>query len=192
MRAVAVLLLASLLAGGASSTGRTSAEVGSATSGVLGSRDLRQVSDDRAATAAWAWPLQGTPEIVGPYDPPEQRWLPGHRGIDVAGVPGEAVLAVDAGVVAFSGVVAGVGVVSVVHSSGLRSTYQPVTDRVAAGDRLARGQRLGRLDTGGHCLVVACLHLGARRGRDVYVDPTPLLTPAVLSLLPLESGPLDR
>ena len=99
----------------------------------------------------------------------------------------EAVLAVDTGVVAWSGTIAGVGIVSVDHAGGLRSTYQPVTDRVVRGERVARGQRLGRLDVGGHCLLADCLHLGARRGDDHYVDPTPLLQPAELSLLPVTS-----
>lgn len=140
-------------------------------------------SRDRARTAAWGWPLTGHPEIVNPYDPPPQPWLPGHRGIDLAGVAGEPVLAVDAGVVSYSGEIAGVGIVSVSHASGLRSTYQPVTDRVPRGTRVARGERIGVLDVGGHCGLTECLHLGARRGDD-YVDPTPLLLPVELSLVP--------
>jgi murein DD-endopeptidase MepM/ murein hydrolase activator NlpD len=95
---------------------------------------------------------------------------------------------VDAGVVSFSGQIAGVGIVSVRHASGLRSTYQPVGDRVPEGSRIRRGERLGVLEVGGHCVLLDCLHLGARRG-DTYVDPTPLLHPVVLSLLPLEPAP---
>lgn len=161
---------------------------GSALSAVLGSRLAGEVEAagvaHRRTTAAWGWPLLGVPEVVRGFDPPPQRWLPGHRGIDLAGVAGEPVLAVDDGVVSHSGDVAGVGVVSVTHASGLRSTYQPVSDRVARGVRVGRGDRLGSLDVGGHCLLVDCLHLGARRG-DVYVDPTPLLLDLRLSLLPL-------
>lgn len=134
----------------------------------------------------WGWPLVGTPVIVAPFDRPEQRWLPGHRGIDLAGVAGEPVLAVEAGVVTFSGVIAGVGMVSLTHRNGLRSTYQPVSSEVARGDRLARGQQLGTLGAdGSHCAPRDCLHLGAVRGRDDYVDPTPLLLGVELSLLPV-------
>lgn len=132
----------------------------------------------------WGWPLLGTPTIVGAYDPPARRWLPGHRGIDLAGVRGEPVLAVEAGVVSFSGEVAGVGVLSVTHADGLRSTYQPVVDRVGRGARVARGEEIGVLDLGGHCVLHDCLHLGARRG-DAYVDPTPLLLGLELTLLPV-------
>lgn len=150
-------------------------------SSLLGGRDVA----DRRETTLWGWPLAGRPEIVRGFDPPPKRWLPGHRGIDLAGVAGEQVLAVEEGVVTFSGQIAGVGMVSVTHASGLRSTYQPVTDRVARGARVGRGDRLGVLDVGGHCLLTDCLHLGAVRGRDAYVDPTPLLLGVDLALMPV-------
>lgn len=168
-------------------------EDGAVVSTVLGTRPtVAAPAGDRATTAVWGWPLAGRPEIVRGFDPPEQRWLAGHRGIDLGAVAGEPVLAVDDGVVAYSGTIAGVGVVSVDHASGLRSTYQPVADRVRTGARVARGDGLGRLDTGGHCLLLDCLHLGARRGEDHYVDPTPLLQPARLSLLPVEHARGDE
>lgn len=156
-------------------------------SGVLG---VRSLPADRSRTAVWGWPLGGEPPIVRAFELPKQRWLPGHRGIDLAGLGGEAVRAVDAGVVSFSGTIAGVGMVSVAHESGLRSTYQPVLDPVPRGDRVARGQRIAVLDVvGSHCAPAACLHLGAVRGRDDYVDPTPLLLGAELTLLPVGGEP---
>ncbi|GAA1168874.1 hypothetical protein GCM10009584_07260 [Ornithinimicrobium humiphilum] len=159
-----------------------------ATSAVLGLRvesPRHAFSSDSRRTTVWDWPLFGRPPVARTFDPPEHRWGAGHRGIDLAGVAGEPVRAVDAGVVAFSGTVAGVGVVSVDHASGLRSTYQPVTDGAPAGSRVGRGERLGHLGTGGHCLLADCLHLGARTGRDSYVDPLLLLEPVELSLLPI-------
>ncbi|WP_083652940.1 M23 family metallopeptidase [Serinicoccus sp. CNJ-927] len=159
---------------------------GATASVVIGVRTAAPASEDRERTALWGWPLAGEPGIVHGFDPPRQRWGAGHRGIDLAGVAGESVLAVDDGVVTFSGVVAGVGVVSVTHPSGLRSTYQPVADRVGRGARVARGDRVGHLDEGGHCVIRACLHLGAVRNRDDYVDPTPLLLGVELTLLPVD------
>lgn len=167
-----------------SSSSSSPPDVGLLASTLLGLR-ANPAAGDRSRTAEWGWPLVGTPEIVRGFDPPAQRWLPGHRGIDLAGVAGEAVLAVDDGVVTYSGVIAGVGMVSVTHESGLRSTYQPVLDRSERGDRVARGAVIGSLDVGGHCLARDCLHLGAVRGRDGYVDPTPLLLGAELTLLPV-------
>ena len=139
---------------------------------------------DREVRTLWGWPLAGVPEVARGFDPPVRRWLPGHRGIDLEGVAGESVLSVDAGVVTYSGQIAGVGIVSVTHASGLRSTYQPLSDRVSRGSRVGRGDRVGTLDVGGHCVLADCLHLGAVRGRD-YVDPTPLLLGVRLRLLPL-------
>lgn len=150
---------------------------------VLGIREAAVTDRERATH--WGWPLAGVPEVARGFDPPAQRWGAGHRGIDLVGVVGEPVLSTEAGVVTYSGVVAGAGVVSVTHPDGLRSTYQPVADRVGRGDRVARGDRLGSLDSGGHCLTRDCLHLGAIRGRDTYVDPTPLLLEVDLTLLPI-------
>ena len=56
--------------------------------------------------------------MVRPFDPPPQPWLAGHRGVDLAGEPGAAVVSAAAGTVIFAGVVAGRGVVSV-RSRGL-------------------------------------------------------------------------
>jgi murein DD-endopeptidase MepM/ murein hydrolase activator NlpD len=117
------------------------------------------------------------------FDPPAQRWLPGHRGVDLLGATGSPVEAVDHGVVHFSGVVAGTGVVSVRHRDGLLSTYQPVEDRAPRGQVVSRGESLGSLAPGGHCLLLTCLHLGARRG-EVYLDPLLLLRRWEVSLLP--------
>lgn len=137
-------------------------------------------SQDRAT---WDWPLVGRPPIVHRFDAPAQRWLPGHRGIDLGGLTGEPVRAVADGVVAYSGVIAGVGVVSVQHPDGLRSTYQPVQDRVGRGEQVRSGQMLGTLDGAGHCGLRTCLHLGAKRG-DAYLDPLLLLQAWEVSLLP--------
>src|SRR5690242_19929717 len=79
------------------------------------------------------WPLDGTPAVVRPFDPPPQPWLPGHRGVDLAAGAGAPVYAAGAGTVRFAGQVAGRGVVSVDHAGGLRTTYEPVTPAVAEG-----------------------------------------------------------
>lgn len=169
--------------------GRAPEATGLVASQVLGIRPGRTTSGDvgdRARTAQWDWPLVGVPQVARAFDLPARRWLPGHRGVDLVGVAAERVLAVDAGVVTFSGTIAGMGMVSVTHEDGLRSTYQPVEDRAARGDRVRRGESIGVLrSTGSHCVLDACLHLGALRGRDDYVDPLPLLLGAQLTLLPV-------
>lgn len=114
------------------------------------------------------------PPIDGPvvrgFSPPDQDWQPGHRGVDLAGTSGEPVHASAAGLVRFAGRIAGRGVVVVSHG-GLRTTYEPVTARVAVGDRVAAGEVLGVLEPGHRCPgSSACLHWGLKRG-DQYLNP---------------------
>lgn len=113
------------------------------------------------------WPLAGRVRVAAGFDPPAQRWQAGHRGVDLAGGPGQPVLAAAAGRVSFAGRVAGQGVVVVDHGS-VRTTYQPVAGVVVAGQPVSRGSVLGALTAGGHC--PGCLHWGLRRGSD-YLDP---------------------
>ncbi|USQ78599.1 M23 family metallopeptidase [Ornithinimicrobium faecis] len=138
-----------------------------------------------APRADWQWPLPGPREVVKFFDPPEKRWLPGHRGVDLAGYTYAPVLAVAAGTVTYSGSIAGIGIVSVTHPDGIRSTYQPVTERIDEGEQVSGGDRIGYLGAvGSHCLLRTCLHLGAVRGKDNYLDPLLFLQPWELTLLP--------
>src|SRR5215470_6669685 len=84
-----------------------------------------------APAPAFRWPLDGTPTVTRPFQPPPEPWLPGHRGVDLAATPGAVVRAAGAGTVAFAGQVAGVGVVSIDHPGGLRTTYEPVRPLVS-------------------------------------------------------------
>ncbi len=137
---------------------------------------------------AWQWPLRPTPTVERGFEPPADPWGPGHRGVDLTGRVGQAVLAVDDGTVAFAGFVGGRGVVTVRHGP-LRSTYQPVLPEVRAGQQVDVGDVLGRLtQVGSHCLPETCLHLGARRGRH-YLDPLTLLGAVEIRLKPLQPLP---
>jgi murein DD-endopeptidase MepM/ murein hydrolase activator NlpD len=106
--------------------------------------------------------------------------------VDLAGSPGQEVLAVEAGTVTHVGRIAGRGTVTVLHSSGIRSTYEPVDPAVSSGSPVARGAPLGRLEgSGSHCAPADCLHLGALRG-EVYLDPMVFLVGGQrVRLLPL-------
>jgi murein DD-endopeptidase MepM/ murein hydrolase activator NlpD len=129
--------------------------------------------------------LLPAPAVVTPFRGPDQPYGPGHRGADLAGAPGQAVLAARAGVVIFAGPIAGRGSVSVQHDDGLRTTYEPVTPVVAAGQRVTAGQVVGLLEPGHGSCPGTCLHWGARRDRLVYVDPLVLLRPLHIRLLPV-------
>lgn len=135
--------------------------------------------------AGFGWPLEGTPAVVRRFNPPPERWLPGHRGVDLAAEPGAAVLSAGPGTVVYAGVLAGRGVVSIDHANGLRTTYEPVTVATTAGAPVGQGTRIGVLSPGHEgCPAAACLHWGLRRG-DTYLDPLLLLGFAQVRLLPL-------
>ncbi|MGV9819838.1 M23 family metallopeptidase [Nocardia xishanensis] len=147
-----------------------------------------------APGAEFGWPLRPRPAVERRFERPAQNWLPGHRGVDLAGSPGQTVLAAGAGIVVFAGEVADKPVVSIEHPGGLRTTYEPVRARVSVGARVARGTPIGTLEEGHpECAAPACLHWGlrreaGRRGRFEYLDPLGLLHVAPLRLEPV--GPI--
>ncbi|BBH64350.1 peptidase M23 [Actinoplanes sp. OR16] len=131
------------------------------------------------------WPM-ASPHVLRRFDPPPERWLSGHRGVDLAARPSAGVRAAGAGTVVFAGRVAGRGVVSVAHAGGLRTTYEPVAASVSRGDRVVAGEPLGTIEIGhAGCPEPVCLHWGLRRGDD-YLDPLALLGLGRVRLLPLE------
>lgn len=140
------------------------------------------------------WPLRPRPTVEKRFDKPEHDWLPGHRGVDLAGAPGQPVLAAGAGIVVYAGAVAGKPVVSIDHAGGLRTTYEPVDAEVPVGRRVTRGTRIGVLRAGhDECAAAACLHWGlrrdgARRGRPDYLNPLGLLRLATVRLKPVGTG----
>ena len=137
-----------------------------------------------APSALWMAPLDGQPTVTRPFEAPPSPYAAGHRGVDLAGTVGQPVLAAGDGMVVFAGQVAGRPVVSVQHTDGLRTTYEPVQPVVAAGQAVARGTPLGVL-VAGHtgCPAEGCLHWGLRRG-ETYLDPMSLLRPPRVRLLP--------
>lgn len=121
--------------------------------------------------------------VLRRFDPPEQPWLPGHRGVDLRSRTGGTVRAAGAGRVTFAADLAGRGVVVVDHGT-LRTTYEPVDAAVGVGQRVTAGEVIGAVGTGaGHCGSGDCVHLGLRRGR-TYLDPLLILGRAVTRLRP--------
>jgi murein DD-endopeptidase MepM/ murein hydrolase activator NlpD len=135
----------------------------------------------------WSWPLEPRPEVVESFDPPDDLYGAGHRGVDLAGRVGQPVLAVADGEVTFVGMIAGRGVVVVDHD-GERSTYEPVVGTVRVGQSVLGGQPIGRLElVGSHCWPRACLHLG-RIADETYLDPLDLLGGGAVRLLPFHGS----
>jgi murein DD-endopeptidase MepM/ murein hydrolase activator NlpD len=159
-----------------------------------------RAASELAPAAGWVAPLGPPLVVLRRFEPPPQAtpWLPGHRGVDLAGLAGAAVRSDAAGRVTFAGRVAGQGVVVVTHSSWLRSTFEPVLATVRVGEQVRAGAQIGRLQVspgpnvwGPSCPGRPCLHWGMRLGGR-YVDPlvTSGLQPAsavgAARLLPLD------
>ncbi len=132
----------------------------------------------------WRVPLNGTVEIARRFEKPPQRWNAGHRGVDLRTNASGTVYAANSGVVYFAGSVAGKPVVSIQHTTGVRTTYEPVIASVKKGETVHSGDVIGRIKPGSaHCPPASCLHWGAKRGLE-YIDPLSLLGGEV-RLLPL-------
>ncbi len=124
------------------------------------------------ASPRWRSPVRGPMTVRREFQPPRARWAPGHRGVDLAATAGARILAAGSGRVAFAGRIAGRGVISIEHSPGVRTTYEPVRAVVVAGQFVRRGDLIGRLAPDRR--HADSLHWGLRI-RDGYADPMRLL-----------------
>ena len=135
------------------------------------------------------WPLRPPPTVVRGFDAPSPNWNPGHRGVDLAGAPGQPVHAAGDATVVFAGLLAGRPVVALAHPGGLHTSYEPVRAAVRVGQLVTTQTVIGEL-VAGHpgCRAAACLHWGAMwgpaSGAD-YVDPLGLLRSTPIRLKPL-------
>lgn len=140
---------------------------------------------DTEASGTWEWPVPPPHTVTRAFEAPPTPYSAGHRGIDIAALPGEPVTAPEAGVVHFAGVVVDRPVLSIAHEGDLISSFEPMEAVVAEGESVEKGQVIGTVSNGGHCSAT-CLHLGVRL-HGQYVSPLLFLgdvPPAVL--LPLE------
>jgi murein DD-endopeptidase MepM/ murein hydrolase activator NlpD len=150
---------------------------------------LLSVAPAVADDARLDWPLRPRPAVVRGFDAPSPNWNPGHRGVDLAGAPGQPVYAAGEATVVFAGVLAGRPVVSLAHPGGLHTSYEPVRAVVRVGQLVTDETVIGEL-VAGHvgCRAAACLHWGAMwgpaSGAD-YVDPLGLLKSTAIRLKPL-------
>ena len=134
---------------------------------------VRAVAPGGDATGpAFARPPLEPAVLVTRFTAPPERWSAGHRGVDLRAAPGTPVLAPADGVVAYSGVVVDRGVVTVLHPSGLLTSFEPVTGAPPLGTEVEAGDVLATVAEGAsHCPPPDhCLHWGVRDG-ETYVDP---------------------
>jgi murein DD-endopeptidase MepM/ murein hydrolase activator NlpD len=152
-------------------------------SGTLGAVLAWQGATASAATP-WSWPVSGA--IVRGFDPPDDPYGAGHRGVDIATPVDTTVLAPDDGVVTFAGKVGGRLFLTIDHGGGVTSTCSWLTSvLVHKGDHVSRGQPVATTGWGHADLAVPHLHFGVRLN-GTYVDPLSYLgSPSVVDLIRL-------
>lgn len=140
-----------------------------------------------AAAIRYRAPVPGA-VVINPFVAPLNRFAAGHRGVDLGTGTRALVLAAADGVVRFVGVVAGRGVVVLLHPDGIATEYEPVSALVRRGDPVRAGQPIGHIDGRHSRCPGSCLHWGARADT-TYLDPMVLLEPlGPVRLLPWD-GP---
>lgn len=145
---------------------------GVASSGVAHAVDPAPRPAAASRGADWVWPAHPVRVERGFVAPPH-AYGPGHRGIDVRPLGGDEVAAPDAGIVAYSGPVAGRGVLTIDHGDGLVTTLEPIDSLLVAGTSVERGEPVGTVSLGGH-VEPGVLHLGVRLD-GAYINPLILL-----------------
>lgn len=97
--------------------------------------------------------------------------------------PGTPVRAAGSGQVVFAGVIAGTPTLSIEHSDGLRTTYQPIAPVVHKGQYVKEGSVIGTVATAAPSHDG--LHWGVKTGPKTYIDPLSLLDRPVIRLKPV-------
>ena len=155
----------------------------------VGPPSASPVSAEPRAETAWVTIVPAM-EIIEAFDPPDEAWLKGHRGIDVLAVAGEPLRAPAAGVIRFRGSVAGTETISIETDSGHVVSFQPASSDLKKGERFAAGAEIGIVGNGSHC-DSSCVHIGVwlASSEKKYLDPAKLFGQEQSILLPLSRKP---
>ena len=135
----------------------------------LGAGSGSAVAAQQSREPRWLPPVGYTLEVATPFRAPAHRYAAGHRGFDLAALPGEAAFSPASGTVTFVGKVVDREVISVRINEATVLSLEPVASGLSAGDTVVRGDVLGEIASGGHC-AAQCVHLGVRVD-DWYVNP---------------------
>lgn len=117
----------------------------------------------------WAWPLAPPWRVLRGFEAPKTHYSAGHRGIDLAATPADAVFAPAASTVYFAGMVAGRPVLTLQPADGLLVSFEPVETSLTKGQAVNRGEQVAMVVSGGHC-DGRCIHFGVRVDGE-YVSP---------------------
>ena len=111
------------------------------------------------ASGCYAWPAGGP--VTSEYGP---RWGRMHRGIDIDGNTGDALVAAQSGTVTFTGWYYGYGNMTLIrHSDGVTTAYAHQSSiGVRVGQTVARGEYIGRMGATGN-VTGSHLHFETRQ-----------------------------
>ncbi|WAL41277.1 D-alanyl-D-alanine carboxypeptidase family protein [Brevibacterium sp. BRM-1] len=157
--------------------------------GILGATaGVARVQTGAGPAGAWVTPVPGF-QVVKAFDKPAHNWEAGHRGIDVAALPGEPIRSPGPGTVHFAGKVAGVPSVSV-EVGGHIVSYAAVDATVKRGAEVFPGTRLGTVANPSHC-PSGCVHVGVWRAHAAkdYLNPAHFFAVDASILLPADRAP---
>ncbi|MGO3085194.1 M23 family metallopeptidase [Ancrocorticia populi] len=135
---------------------------------------LQTMAQEANPLQDFQWPSGSEVPVIRKFNNPSERWLPGHRGVDLGMSEAADIKAAASGTVVYAGRLSDRNVVSIEHQNGLRTTYEPVIPTVKKGESVARGQVIGQLDSG-HLAGSWVLHWGAKYSGDRYINPLSLL-----------------
>lgn len=130
---------------------------------------------------SYSWPSGQEVPVLRAFSPGRANWNAGHRGVDLALAEGDSVYAAGDGTIIFAGKLNDRMLVSIQHSDGIRTTYEPIIPAVERNQQVVSGQLIGTVD-GTHCAPFSCLHWGAKVGADGYINPLSLLTLELIRL----------
>ena len=159
------------------------------------------VTTSVSGSDTWVPPLSGATQsdIVQPFIAPQQPWSAAHRGVDLLADNTSEVIAPAPGEVTFVGTVVDRPVVTIRHSDGLLSSFEPVESDLQVGQTVSQGHSIGNISADKNHCDSACLHWGVRKPdawlvgstvRDLYLDPAFLLGWTEPSVLwPIHSDP---
>ncbi|KFF31098.1 peptidase, M23 family [Bifidobacterium bombi DSM 19703] len=124
---------------------------------------------EKGCNAPLRWPVL-THVVTKKFKAPTGRFGSGHRGVDVAAVPGTLLVAPDNGIISFAGLVAGKSVVSI-RTRSFTLTFEPAISDLPIGTPVIQGAPFATVSgLSDHCLT-SCLHWGVRRGAWDYTNP---------------------
>ena len=133
----------------------------------------------QAVTQEWQLPIQIPANLVRPYLQPSSDYSAGHRGVDYQVSLGDPVFAPADAVVWFSGKVVDRELISLSHSGGILTAFEPVCDSPPPGTAVSRGDVIGVVCDADpqyrqHCTGLRCLHFSMRIDGK-YISPLALI-----------------